>query len=116
MSSDTKPEIRRAASGMRWPGDRHVAVVFNVAFEAWTEKGASAIGPMGNPLRAGVFDSNADSYGRYGANAGIRRLMSILGSSGNFGEHLRFGGVIRTRPGSGSSYRQGRARDRHSQG
>src|SRR5215471_6178017 len=43
MSSDTKPEIRRAASGMRWPGDRHLAVVFNVAFEAWTEKGASAI-------------------------------------------------------------------------
>ena len=82
MSSDTKPEIRRAASGMRWPGDRHLAVVFNVAFEAWTEKGASAIGPMGNPLRAGVFDSNADSYGRYGANAGIRRLMSILDRAG----------------------------------
>jgi peptidoglycan/xylan/chitin deacetylase (PgdA/CDA1 family) len=82
MSSDTKPEIRRAAPGMRWPGDRHVAVVFNVAFEAWTEKGASAIGPMGNPLRAGVFDSNADSYGRYGANAGIRRLMSILDRAG----------------------------------
>jgi peptidoglycan/xylan/chitin deacetylase (PgdA/CDA1 family) len=63
---------------MRWPGDRHVAVVFNVAYEAWTENGASAIGPMGNPLRPGVFDLNADSYGRYGANAGIRRLMGIL--------------------------------------
>src|SRR5215510_2080504 len=75
MSNDAKPLIRRAPRGMRWPGDRHVAVVFNVAYEAWTENGASAIGPMGNPLRPGVFDLNADSYGRYGANAGIRRLM-----------------------------------------
>ena len=64
MSNDKNPEIRRAPPGMRWPGDRHVAVVFNVAYEAWTEKGASAIGPMGNPLRSGVFDLNADSYGR----------------------------------------------------
>ncbi len=47
MSSDAKPEIRRAPRDMRWPSDRHVAVVFNVAYEAWTEKGASAIGPIG---------------------------------------------------------------------
>ena len=78
MSSDSKSKIRRAPAGMRWPGDRHVAIVFNIAYEAWTEKGASAIGPMGNPLRPGVFDFNADSYGRYGANVGIGRLMKIL--------------------------------------
>ena len=82
MSGDAKAKIRRAPRGMRWPGDRHLAVVFNVAFEAWTEQGASAIGPMGNPLRPGVFDLNADSYGRYGANAGIRRLMGILDGAG----------------------------------
>ena len=82
MPGDTKPKIRRSPRGMRWPGDRHLAVVFNVAFEAWTERGASAIGPMGNPLRPGVFDLNADSYGRYGANAGIRRLMAILDGAG----------------------------------
>ena len=82
MSNDTKPEIRRAPRGMRWPGDRHVAVVFNVAYEAWSEKGTSAIGPMGNPLRPGVFDLNADSYGRYGANVGIRRLMRVLDRAG----------------------------------
>jgi peptidoglycan/xylan/chitin deacetylase (PgdA/CDA1 family) len=82
MSNHTKAEIRRAPAGMRWPGDRHVAVVFNVAYEAWTEKGASAIGPMGNPLRPGVFDFNAESYGNYGANAGIRRLMRILDHAG----------------------------------
>src|SRR6201990_647810 len=82
MSGDAKPKIRRAPRGMRWPGDRHLAIVFNVAYEAWTEQGASAIGPMGNPLRPGVFDLNADSYGRYGANAGIRRLMAILDGAG----------------------------------
>lgn len=82
MSNDTKPEIRRAPRGMRWPGDRHVAVVFNVAYEAWSEKSTSAIGPMGNPLRPGVFDLNADSYGRYGANVGIRRLMRVLDRAG----------------------------------
>ena len=31
MSGDAKPKIRRAPRGMRWPGDRHLAVVFNVA-------------------------------------------------------------------------------------
>ena len=62
--------------------DRHVAVVFNIAYEVWSEGAVSAIGPMGNPLRAGVFDFNADSYGRYGANAGIHRLMRTLARVG----------------------------------
>ncbi len=76
------PEIRHAPRNMRWPGDRHVAVVFNVAYEVWSEGAASAIGPMGNPMRGGVFDSNADTYGRYGANAGIHRLMRVLARAG----------------------------------
>jgi peptidoglycan/xylan/chitin deacetylase (PgdA/CDA1 family) len=76
------PEIRRAPRNMRWPGDRHVAVVFNIAYEVWSEGGVSAIGPMGNPLRGGVFDLNADTYGRYGANAGIHRLMRVLARAG----------------------------------
>lgn len=76
------PEIRRAPSDFRWPGDRNVAVVFNVAYEAWTEAGVSAIGPMGNPMRGDVFDANADTYGRYGATTGIRRLMRILAQAG----------------------------------
>ena len=70
-----------APANFRWPGGRHVAVIFNVAYEAWSEGAASGIGPMGNPLPAGFFDHNADSYGRYGANAGIRRLMRILGEA-----------------------------------
>jgi peptidoglycan/xylan/chitin deacetylase (PgdA/CDA1 family) len=33
-------------------------------------------------LPPGVFDHNADSYGRYGANSGIRRLIGILDDTG----------------------------------
>lgn len=71
-----------APANLRWPGGRHVAVVFNIAYEAWSEGATSGVGPMGNPLAAGMFDHNADSYGRYGANAGIRRLMGILDETG----------------------------------
>jgi peptidoglycan/xylan/chitin deacetylase (PgdA/CDA1 family) len=63
---------------MRWPGRRHVAVVLDVAYEVWAQGQVSGVGPMGNPLPAGIFDTNADSYGRYGAADGIRRLMRKL--------------------------------------
>ena len=69
------------ATGLRWPGGRNVAVVLNVAYEAWSDGGVSGVGPMGNPLPSGVFDSNADSYGRYGANAGVQRLLRTLDRS-----------------------------------
>ncbi len=69
---------RTALPGLRWPGGRHVAVVLNVAYEAWSEGQASGVGPMGNPLPAGIFDTNADSYGRYGAVDGIQRLLRKL--------------------------------------
>lgn len=76
-----QPEIIEAPEGFRWPGDRHVAVVFNIAYEVWSEGATSGVGPMGNPLPAGVFDPNADSYGNYGAQAGIKRLVKELGKS-----------------------------------
>lgn len=82
LKSPAGPEIRTAPKGMRWPGDRHVAVVFNVAYEVWSEGAVSAIGPMGNPMASSIFDVNADTYGRYGANAGIPRLIGILGRAG----------------------------------
>ena len=76
------PEIRPAPANMKWPGGRNVAVVFNVAYEVWSEGATSAIGPMGNPMPGSIFDPNADTYGRYGANAGIRRLMGVLKEAG----------------------------------
>lgn len=82
MLNDPKPKIIDAPAGMRWPDGRNVAVVFNVAYEVWSEGNVSGVGPMGNPLPPGVFDANADSYGRYGARAGIQRLMRVLDKAG----------------------------------
>jgi peptidoglycan/xylan/chitin deacetylase (PgdA/CDA1 family) len=79
----------------RWPGGRHVAVVLNVAYEGWSDGKAPGIGPMGNPLPAGAFDTNALSWGSYGATRGIDRLLRSLDraklrasvmASGVFGE------------------------------
>jgi len=72
------PHIVSTRPDFRWPSDRHVAVIFNIAYEAWSDGKAPGIGPMGNPLPAGIFDSNARSWGDYGANQGIDRLLRVL--------------------------------------
>src|SRR5882672_2377143 len=68
----------RLGPDFRWPGGRFVAVVFNVAYEAWSDGKAPGIGPMGNPLPPGTFDTNALSWGNYGQDTGIERLLKIL--------------------------------------
>ncbi len=70
--------IVRLGPDFRWPGGRHVAVVFNVAFEAWSDGKAPGVGPMGNPLPNGAFDTNALSWGHYGPVRGIDRLLRTL--------------------------------------
>jgi len=70
--------VTRLGTDFRWPGGRLVAVVFNVAYEAWSDGKAPGIGPMGNPLPANVFDTNALSWGNYGAVRGIERLLKAL--------------------------------------
>ena len=35
------------------PGGKRVAVIFNIAFEAWSDGQAPGIGPMGNVLKPG---------------------------------------------------------------
>ncbi len=70
--------VRRLGSAFRWPGGRRVAVVFNLAFEAWSDGKSPGVGPMGNPLPAGVFDTNALSWGHFGPSRGIHRLLGIL--------------------------------------
>src|ERR1700719_2629391 len=70
--------ITRLGSEFRWPGGRHVAIVFNIAFEAWSDGKAPGVGPMGNPLPGGTFDTNALSWGHYGAVRGIDRLLRTL--------------------------------------
>lgn len=78
MTATPAPRIRRPGRDFRWPGGRHVAVVFNLAYEAWSDGKAPGIGPMGNPLPPGTFDANALSWGSYGAVTGIERLLRVL--------------------------------------
>jgi peptidoglycan/xylan/chitin deacetylase (PgdA/CDA1 family) len=73
-----EPRVRHFSQDLRWPGGRHVAVVFNIAYEAWSDGKAPGLGPMGNPLPPGTFDTNALSWGRYGQDTGIERLLRIL--------------------------------------
>ena len=62
-----------------WPGGKSVAVVFNIAFEAWSPGKSPGIGPMGNPLqRPDVLDTQAVSWASYGPKRGIWRLLEML--------------------------------------
>ena len=61
-----------------WPKTRPLGVSVSIMLEGWTEDAAPGIGPMGNPLRAGVFDTQAKSWAEYGAQTGAWRLLDVL--------------------------------------
>jgi hypothetical protein len=61
-----------------WPENKHIAVVFNVCLEAWSDGKAPGISPMGNPLPAGVLDTMAISWAAYGVKRGIYRLLDAF--------------------------------------
>jgi peptidoglycan/xylan/chitin deacetylase (PgdA/CDA1 family) len=84
MTSDTsiEPVITRLADTFRWPGGKRVAVIFNIAYEAWSDGQAPGIGPMGNVLKPGFFDTNAHSWAGFGLNRGIHRLLDIAERNG----------------------------------
>jgi peptidoglycan/xylan/chitin deacetylase (PgdA/CDA1 family) len=69
--------IKRLPDSFRWPGGKRVAVIFNIAYEAWSDGQAPGIGPMGNVLKPGFFDTNAHSWASFGLVRGIHRLLSI---------------------------------------
>lgn len=61
-----------------WPAGRPIALSVSVMLEGWTDDAAPGIGPMGNPLRAGVYDTQAKSWAEYGAKTGAWRLLDVL--------------------------------------
>ena len=78
----SQPGLIHAPADLCWPEGRRIALVFNIAYEMWTPGATSGVGPMGNVLADGLFDPNADSYGRYNANAGTERLVRIMDRHG----------------------------------
>ena len=69
--------VLRANETFHWKLQARVAIVFNIAFEAWSDGEAPPIGPMGNVLKPGYFDSNAHSWANYGIVRGVQRLARI---------------------------------------
>ncbi|NBO02413.1 MAG: polysaccharide deacetylase, partial [Betaproteobacteria bacterium] len=78
----TTPRITRLPDDFRWPGGRRLAVIFNIAYEAWSDGQAPGIGPMGNVLKPGFFDTNAHSWASFGLVRGIHRLLDIAEKHG----------------------------------
>jgi peptidoglycan/xylan/chitin deacetylase (PgdA/CDA1 family) len=79
MAADMqKPREILAPSEFQWPGSKNIAVTFMIAYEGWSEGKAPGIGPMGNPLPPGNLDTNALSWGEYGARRGIWRILKML--------------------------------------
>jgi peptidoglycan/xylan/chitin deacetylase (PgdA/CDA1 family) len=72
-----QPAITRLPDSFRWPGGKRLAVIFNIAYEAWSDGQAPGIGPMGNVLKPGFFDTNAHSWASFGLVRGIHRLLAI---------------------------------------
>ena len=66
----------------RWPGGKRIAVFFRVSFEWWSDGKWPGIGPMGNPLKAGVPDLNAIGWAEYGHRRGIHRALDVLARQG----------------------------------
>jgi peptidoglycan/xylan/chitin deacetylase (PgdA/CDA1 family) len=77
MNNSIKCKTEYLNKDFKWPDKKRLAMVFNVAYEMWTPGNCSSVNPMGNVLAGNVADPNADSYGRYNANAGCRRLFDI---------------------------------------
>lgn len=67
---------KRQPSG--WPAGRQLALCVSVMLEGWTDDAAPGIGPMGNPLRPGIYDAQAKSWAEYGAKTGAWRLLDVL--------------------------------------
>ena len=83
MTSSPQPtRILRANPDFTWPGGKKICLVFNIAFEGWSDGEAPGIGPMGNVLKPGYFDANADSWAKYGPTRGVQRLDRIARANG----------------------------------
>jgi peptidoglycan/xylan/chitin deacetylase (PgdA/CDA1 family) len=74
--------IQRVRKDFLWPGGKRVAVIFNIAYEGWSDGKTPGIGPMGNPLPSGHLDTNAMSWAAYGPKRGVQRLTDGLGRYG----------------------------------
>lgn len=72
----------RPALPAGWPTDKPLAATVSIMVEGWTDDAAPGIGPMGNPLKPGVFDTQAKAWGEYGGKTGAWHLLEVLDQCG----------------------------------
>jgi peptidoglycan/xylan/chitin deacetylase (PgdA/CDA1 family) len=82
MDDENYLEIERLGNDFLWPENKRIAINFNIAFEMWTPGNCSSVNPMGNVLTGDIVDPNSDSYGRYNASSGCKRLFDMAESEG----------------------------------
>lgn len=66
----------------QWPEKRRIAVSVSIMLEGWSDDSAPGLGPMGNPLKAGILDTQARSWAAYGPTTGAWRILDILEKTG----------------------------------
>jgi peptidoglycan/xylan/chitin deacetylase (PgdA/CDA1 family) len=59
-----------------------VALSVSIMLEGWTDDSAPGIGPMGNPLKAGILDLQGRSWAEYGPKVGAWRILDTLADKG----------------------------------
>lgn len=69
---------KKAGLPEAWPEGKPLAVAVNIMLDGWTGNSAPGIGPMGNPLQAGVLDLQARSWADYGPKEGAWRILDVL--------------------------------------
>lgn len=68
----------------RWPNGAKVAVMVTVAYELWADGRWPVYAPMAGawPIPKDVRDEHSISWSRYGAEAGVWRLLDLLDAHG----------------------------------
>lgn len=68
----------------RWPNGAKVAVMVTVAYELWADGRWPVYAPMAGawPIPKDVRDEHSISWSRYGAKAGVWRLLDLLDAHG----------------------------------
>jgi peptidoglycan/xylan/chitin deacetylase (PgdA/CDA1 family) len=70
--------MMQSSTTVTWPLDRPIALSVSVMLEGWADGAAPGIGPMGNPLKAGVLDLQGRSWADYGPKVGAWRILDTL--------------------------------------
>ena len=61
----------RSQRGFAWPGNARMAVVVTCLLENWSEGKCPPFSVQTSPLRPGVQDRAAMTWGTYGGHAGV---------------------------------------------